>query len=596
MGRFALLLRASRRHLTRRRIACPNGGVRSRFASVVSLASLLAACGDPSAGGAGSPAPPASSASAPAATVEITLVGTADLHGRLSALAPLGGYLKALRAKNPDGVLLVDAGDMFQGTLESNLDEGAPVIDAYKKLGYDAVAIGNHEFDYGPVGEASTVRRDAKEGPDRDARGALKARAAQAKGAFPMLAANLLEEGRPLDWPNVAPSVLVTKRGVSIGIIGVSTMSTLKTTIAANVVGVSLVQLTDAITAEAKALRERGAKVVVVAAHAGGHCAKTDVPTDLSSCEATSEIFDVARKLPVGAVQAIVAGHTHKNIAHEVAGIPIIESGSWGAAFGRVDIVVEAATGKVVRTRIHPPETVTAGGDFEGVKTAPSQEVADAVAPAIERAKARRAKSLGTTIEGPFAAKYKDECALGNLVTSLLLELDPKADIALSNGGGLRADLAPGPLTYGALYDVLPFDNRIARLTMTGKGLRETFLKNLHGKSGVLSVAGARVEERCAGGKPTLEIVLTGRKKAERKLGDGDRVIVITNEFLATQGDDFGHAERIEIDEDGPPFREPMAALLEKRGGVLRPEEWFLPGKPRIARRPADAGDCPSAP
>ncbi len=571
-------------------------GVRSRFASVAFLASLVAACGDPSAGGAGSSAPPASSASAPAATVEITLVGTADLHGRLSALAPLGGYLKALRAKNPDGVLLVDAGDMFQGTLESNMGEGEAVIEAYKKLGYDAVAIGNHEFDYGPVGEASTVRKDAKEGPDKDARGALKARAAQAKGSFPVLAANLLEEGHPLDWPNVVPSALVTKRGVSVGIIGVSTMSTLTTTIAANVVGVSLVQLADAIAAEAKALRARGAKVVVVAAHAGGHCAKVDVPTDLSSCEATSEIFDVARKLPPGAVQAIVAGHTHKNIAHEVAGIAIIESGSWGAAFGRVDIVVEAATGKVVRTRIHPPETVTAGGDFEGVKTAPSEDVAGAVAPAIERAKGLRAKSLNTTIEGPFAAKYKDECALGNLVTSLLLELDPKADIALSNGGGLRADLAPGPLTYGELYDVLPFDNRIARLTMTGKGLREIFLKNLRGKSGVLSVAGARVEERCAGGKPTLEIVLTGRKKAERKLGDGDRVIVITNEFLATQGDDFGHAERIEIDEEGPPFREPMAALLEKRGGVLRPEEWFLPGKPRIARRPADAGDCPSAP
>ena len=116
---------------------------------------------------------------------------------------------------------------------------------------------------------------------------------------------------------------------------------------------------------------------------------------------------------------------------------------------------------------------------------------------------------------------------------------------------------------------------------------------------GALRVASGKdllIEERCAGGKPTLEIVLTGRKKPERKLGDGDRVIVITNEFLATQGDDFGHAERIEIDEEGPPFREPMAALLEKRGGVLRPEEWFLPGKPRIARRPADAGDCPSAP
>jgi 5'-nucleotidase len=100
-----------------------------------------------------------SGAWAPPGTVEITVIGTADLHGRVATLPVLSGYVRALRAKNPDGVLLVDAGDMFQGTLESNLDEGATVIEAYKKVGYDAVAIGNHEFDYGPVGPAATVRK-----------------------------------------------------------------------------------------------------------------------------------------------------------------------------------------------------------------------------------------------------------------------------------------------------------------------------------------------------------------------------------------------------------------------------------------------------
>ncbi len=577
-------------------IACPNGPVFSRIAPILVLASLFAGCDAPPGGGATSSQPPVSSAKAPEPTVEITLVGTSDLHGHLGTLAPLGGYLKALRAKNPDGVLLVDAGDMFQGTLESNMSEGEAVIDAYKKLGYDAVAIGNHEFDYGPVGEASTVHKGAKAGPDSDPRGALKARAAQATGSFPMLAANMLEDGQPLAWPNVKPSLLVTKRGVRVGIIGVSTMATPKTTIAANVVGVTMVPIQDAIAAQAKALREQGASVVVVAAHAGGECTKLDVPTDLSSCDSAAEIFEVARKLPAGAVQAIVAGHTHKNVAHEVAGIPIIESGSWGAAFGRVDIVVEPATGKVVRTKIHPPQSVTAGGDFEGAKTEPVSEVGAAIAPAIEHAKALRARSLKASVEAPFPMSYHDETALGNLVASLLLDLDPKMDVAFTNGGGLRADLAPGPLTYGELYDVLPFDNRLARLTMTGKDLRATVQRNLHSKSGILSIAGARVEERCAGGKPVVDIVLTGRSRAERKLGDGDPVKVITSEFLATRGDDFGPADQVQIDEDGPPFREPIAALLEKRGGVLRPDDWLLPGKPRMGRRPPNAGDCPPAP
>jgi 5'-nucleotidase len=536
------------------------------------------------------PSAAAVTATAPAAApVEITLVGTSDLHGRLATLPVLGGYLGVLRRKNPGGVVLVDAGDMFQGTLESNSNEGEAVIEAYKKLGYDAVALGNHEFDYGPVGEASTVRKNAKAGPESDPRGAIKARAAQSTGAFPVLAANLLEDDRPLDWPNVAPSVLITKRGVHVGIIGVTTMGTLQTTISANVHGMRVVPIADAIAEQARALREKGATLVFVAAHAGGECTKTDVPTDLASCDPASEIFDVARKLPPGSVQAIVAGHTHKAIAQEVAGIPIIQSSAYGAAFGRVDFVVEPSTGKVLSTRIHPPEPVSVGGSFEGAKPVPAPAVEQAIAPAVERARARRAESLGTTLTGPFPAGYREESALGNLVTSLLLELEPGADVAIGNGGGLRADLPPGPLTYGALYDALPFDNRKARLTMTGRALRAAFKRNLTGKSGILSIAGARVEGRCEADKLAVDIVLEGRSKAGRTLKDEDRVVVVTNEFLATRGDDFGPGDQVEIDENGPPLRDPIAALLKRRAGTLKPEEWLIPGHPRL-RLPGPTG------
>lgn len=540
---------------------------------------LAAGCDGPAGSGA---APAASSAAPPPQVVEITVVGTSDLHGRVGALPLLGGYLAALRAKKPDGVVLVDGGDMFQGTLESNLNEGAAVIDAYKKLGYDAVAIGNHEFDYGPAGVASTVRKDAKDGPDRDPRGAIKARAAQAKGAFPVLAANLLENDRPLDWANVVPSVIVQKRGVAVGIVGVTTMSTPTTSIAANMVGIRVRPLEEAIAEQARAMRDKGAKIVIVAAHAGGVCKNLDVPTDLSSCDGAAEIFEVARKLPAGAVQAIVAGHTHAAVAHEVAGIAIIQAKSYGTAFARVDIAVDAATGKVVKTKIHPPEQLTAGATYEGVNVEPAREVEQVLAPAIDGARARRAESLQTTLAGPFTAKYRQESSLGNLITSLLLDLDPKVDIAIANGGGLRADLAAGPLTYGALYDAFPFDNRLARMTMTGRALREMIERNLQGKSGILSLAGARVSSRCEGAKLIVEVFLSGHTKSERKLKDEDRVIILTNEFLATRGDDFGPGENVEIDEDGPPFRDPVAALLKKRGGTLKPEELLVAEKPRM--------------
>src|SRR6266540_1195074 len=81
--------------------------------------------------------------------VTLSVVGTSDLHGHLAVLPWLSCYVENLRQRRQadgGGVLLLDAGDMFQGTLESNLGEGAPVVAAYNALGYTAVAIGNHEF------------------------------------------------------------------------------------------------------------------------------------------------------------------------------------------------------------------------------------------------------------------------------------------------------------------------------------------------------------------------------------------------------------------------------------------------------------------
>src|SRR5689334_15802414 len=137
----------------------------------VLLVLVLALVGCPGGGGGGGerPRPVAKPARG---SVTITIVGTNDLHGAIDRLPILAGYvanLRELRAADGGAVLLVDAGDMFQGTLESNLNEGAAVIEAYNALGYAAAAVGNHEFDFGPAGPAATIQA-----PDDDARGALK--------------------------------------------------------------------------------------------------------------------------------------------------------------------------------------------------------------------------------------------------------------------------------------------------------------------------------------------------------------------------------------------------------------------------------------
>src|SRR5712671_3721943 len=261
------------------------------------------------------------------ALVTLSIVGTSDLHGAAFAregrggLPLLAGYLNNLRAsRSSDGgaVLLIDSGDTFQGTVESNLSEGALIVDAYNAMRYSAEAIGNHDFDFGSV-DSSMARQ-----LPGDLRGALKARAAQAR--YPFLAANLIDDatGRPVEWPNVRPSVLVEAAGVKVGIVGVMTIDALRSTLATNVHGLRIAPLAPTIIAEASKLRAAGAEVVIVASHAGGSCDQFDRAADLSSCDAASEIFQVARSLPRGLVDVIAAGHTHAGLAHQVEGIGII--------------------------------------------------------------------------------------------------------------------------------------------------------------------------------------------------------------------------------------------------------------------------------
>jgi 5'-nucleotidase len=527
-----------------------------------------------------------------AAPIEISIIGTNDLHGRIGALPVLGGYLNALRAARPGRVLLVDAGDTFQGTLESNLLEGAPVVDAYRRLGYAAMAIGNHEFDYGPTGPDAVVTRriradgeSAPEGSD-DPRGALKARAAQAAGAFPMLSANIVENGRLLRWPNVAPSVLVRlEAGVTIGVVGVTTIATPKTTISANFVRLAVTPIAEAVAQQARALRHKGADIVVVLAHAGGDCARLDNPDDLSSCKPGEEIFEAARALPPGAVDAIVAGHTHQAVAHRVAGVPIIESYANGKAFGRIDLTWDPAARRVTSARIFPPVELVPGRVYEGAVVEPDAGVQAVIAPAIERAAAKRAKLFRAVVEAPIEEKYKEESALGNLVASLMLELDPEAQIAINNAGNLRADLPAGPLSYGSLYDSLPFDNRLARVMMSGRALADLFRRNLAGQRGILSVAGLRVEARCGPSGLTVNLVLEGKNVAQgRAIKDSDSLRVVTTDYLATGGGDFDVKSILLFEEldEAAPYRERIAEHLRDRNVTLRPSDWLKPGSPRI--------------
>ena len=541
-----------------------------------------------------------------AGRVTLSVVGTTDLHGRVfpdderGGLALLGGYLRNLRAaRAADGgaVLLLDAGDTFEGGIAANISEGALVVDAYNALGYDALAIGNHEFDYGAI---DTTSRDS--GPP-DMRGALKAAAARAR--FPFLAANVIDTatGRPVDWPNVQPSTLVDAAGVRVGIVGVMTHYGLTRTLAANVQGLDTTALEPTVENEARRLRERGADLVLVLAHAGGACFRFDDPTDLSSCDDDAEIFNLARRLPAGLVDAIVAGHTHRAVAHEVAGIPIIQAFSRGSAFARVDLIVEHGA-RVVAARLFPPQAVCAavapdgwscatdGGtpaSYEGRPVQPDGSIVAAMEPELERVNRWRAEPLGVTLETPLPRNPGGiESPLGNLFADAFLAAVPGADLAIGMGGrraGLRRDLPAGALTRGSLYDVFAFDNRIVELVMTGAQVQRALARELtrelaRSRRGIPSVSGIRVRVVCDGARRQLEIV----RPSGAPIGPDETLVVATTDFFARRAAlDSVTAQPPAALASAPLVREAVANWLGARGGRLgaadfvRPPRWETP-------------------
>jgi 2',3'-cyclic-nucleotide 2'-phosphodiesterase (5'-nucleotidase family) len=175
--------------------------------------------------------------------------------------------------------------------------------------------------------------------------------------------------------------------------------------------------------------------------------------------------------------------------------------------------------------------------------------------------------------------RFGEESPLGNFVASQMLALTPAAELAIMNGGGIRADFPQGALTYGALYATLPFDNRFALVKLLGKDVRVMFERNLHADNGILSVAGARIDATCDAGKLIVSVYLEKRNKA---LADTDVVSIVTNDFLATGGDAAWKGGETQILEDAPPIREAIAARLRTQPMSLDPGIWFDRKAPRI--------------
>jgi 5'-nucleotidase len=357
-------------------------------------------------------------------------------------------------------------------------------------------------------------------------------------------------------------------------------------------------------------LRAAGADLVVAIVHAGGRCDQLGDPRDTTSCDTSGEIFELLGALPAQSFDAIVAGHTHSQIGHFVNGMPVVESGSYGLQFGVIELAVSPRTRRPIaeRTRIRAglpicERVIAQTGDcvakrwkpgmelveatFEGVKIEAKSELTALLAPYLELVWEKQIENLSVSIPVTLTREHRAESALGNALADALRAMEG-ADVALLNSGGFRADLREGPLSYGGLYEVLPFDNAIAMLTVTGQEIVDLLETLLSGSHGVPQTSGLRFGvEVCGKHARITEITSSDGRPLDR----GATYRLATSDFLALGGDGLGPvlaripAARKDLGlERDANMRDALAAWFKGRGGTL---EARVDGRMRITQAAA---------
>lgn len=549
--------------------------------------------------------PPPDALPTPPETVTVTFVAMNDFHGALAerpdtdhpatlrgGLPVLVGAVDALRAEVPDLVLL-DGGDCFQGDWAVNVSEGMGSVQAFDLLGVDVQAVGNHEFDYGdgPVGLPPKT-------------GALEA-AFRASPRF--VSANIAQaDGAPWRPEGLAPWRIIERKGVKIGVIGLTTTETPQTTLAANVSDLRFADPVQTVRDAVPQLEQAGARVIVVVGHLTGKCKPPSFyEPPGADCVPDGEIGRLLTELPPGTIDVLVAGHAHTLLANRIGDTFVLENRAQGAALGRLDLVVGPEGPRPDASTLHRPWALEhvaldpgcAGGAYP---TAPIDVGGRALTPSAEAvALMTRLRSAApdlcervTCAEQPLTRNRDGESGLGDVVADAMLAAFPQADFAVTNAGGLRADLPAGDIAREHVHGVMPFDNRLLLVRLPDATARELFRIGSSGAHGALQVAGARYafdpavtvgQDRDADGQVAdwerdrlCEATARGAE-----IGASDRVwTVVTTDFLYGGGDHLGPAfQGAEVVAEGPLLRDAILAHLRAGTGC-----WVDPVRPDAAR------------
>jgi 2',3'-cyclic-nucleotide 2'-phosphodiesterase (5'-nucleotidase family) len=474
------------------------------------------------------------------AVIDLTILHINDTHGQILPYVqksidrkrPVGGaeHLAKMiadeRTANPGGTLLLSAGDMFQGTPISNLFRGKPVIELMNYMKFDAMTVGNHEFDWGldVLKELSDAAR------------------------FPFLSANIVDRhNRAPPW--IRPYVMMTKQGLKIATIGITTPETNALTKPGQIGPYRFLDPEKALPEMIRAVKKEGARFVILLSHLG-------LEADI----------DLARS--VEGIHVIVGGHSHTAVKTPVliGDTIVVQAGCCGHYLGALKLQVDKDTGRILKhTRMRELRKVLSGPDDpydEGARKIVSKY--------HDQIKEEFSRVVGETAVDLIRRPYH-ESNIGNLVCDAM-KTATGAGIAFQNSGGIRTNIPKGKITLEQIYTLLPFDNLLISVDLTGEQILNILEQGATLEHGILQVSGLRVVINTdkPGGSRVRQVTVGDHPLEPKKL-----YRVTTNDFLAAGGDKYAS------------FKEGKNAVLGEalRDGFIKYLREHSPVNPRVEGR-----------
>lgn len=437
---------------------------------------------------------------------ELTLIHVNDVHGRAEESKIDGvGYAKVATIaknyqadKNNGEVLILDVGDTLHGTTFATLNKGESIVEVLNITGIDYMALGNHDFNYG----------------DKRLKELMKT------ADFGILTANVIDKttGKPLG----KEYDIKTVNGMKVGIFGLSTPETYFKTNPKNVEDIEFLDPIPVAKEIVAKLKKENVKYIIAITHLG----------DDESTEKKYQSIGLAEAVPE--IGLIVDGHSHTELKEKkvVNGVTIVQAGEYTKNVGVVRIDLDDLS-NAIDYRLISKDEIAVEGDAKVVEKIETIKASQKTITSVKIGKSP------IKLEGDRSVVRTGESNLAQLITDSMI-WKTGADVALTNGGGIRASINAGDITVGDVITVLPFGNYVVTKEVKGSDLKAALEHGLRAYpeslGGLSQVAGLTVkfDPKKPEGQKISEIKIKGKL-----LNPNKTYVVATNDFMAVGGDGY---------------------------------------------------------